>query len=88
MIKQLLLFLFFISLTACPGSQSGNHDNREADAIVRNAGGVTVLCRCDKGGEGKSSVSWSGSDRTLAEAMIKRNCESIQGSVSDCKVIN
>ena len=72
--KYLLLSLLFLSLISCTSPTN----NRNSDNNT-----VTVLCRCKEG-----YTSWSGPDQASAEDRAKRNCESINGSAHDCKVIN
>lgn len=88
MINRILLVFFFLFIAACSDQQAQDRSLDEANTRVSRAGDVTVLCRCNTGSEGTSSVSWSGANQASAEAMAKRNCESIQGSVSGCEVVN
>ena len=89
MVNRISLIFIFLFILAC-SDQRDQQDRSldEANTRVSRAGDVTVLCRCNTGSEGTSSVSWSGANQASAEAMAKRNCESIQGSVSGCEVVN
>ena len=83
--KSILVLLLCISIIACSNPRNntdndiGNNNNVNAGD---GAGTITVLCRCKEG-----YVSWSGSDESSTKKIAKKNCESINGSISDCKVI-
>ena len=81
--KNILILLFFISITTCSNPQNKKINNNTANNKNNDTSNVTVLCRCKEG-----YTSWSGPDQASAEETVKKNCESIGGSVSDCKVIN